>query len=421
MGHRTQRVDQLGTHTYEYDALYRLSEVTYPDPATDTYTYDAVGNRLTKNGDDYTYDTADRLTAVEGLNYGYDDNGNLTSRGSDTFSWNAAGRITSATVSSTTTTFAYNGDGLRDSRTQGSTTTFTWDVNAGIPQVLDDGTFKYVHGLGRISEVGPGTTHYYLPDGLGSTMGLVDASGASVNTYSDDVFGGIRSQTGSQSNEYQFAGEQIDGSAGLIYLRDRYYDPTIGRFMSRDRAFANALEASTLNRYVYAFNNPTNLVDPKGLLGQSIAMRTQRVCGRLPFDCNNVPGGRRSIGDLIVVVVGTAATQVDTVVDILTQVLAEEDVPTDPASNPGPPPRSPNADAVIDALRAGQQSPFESQFPSKPFVNQEGLLPPNQDEEFYTEYGVPGDSPERAERIVMGKDGKIYYTPDHHQHYFPVP
>ncbi len=60
IGNRTQRVDGLGTHTYAYDALYRLTSVTYPGPSTDTYTYDANGNRLTKNSTNLTYDAADK-------------------------------------------------------------------------------------------------------------------------------------------------------------------------------------------------------------------------------------------------------------------------------------------------------------------------------------------------------------------------
>jgi YD repeat-containing protein len=194
VGNRTQRVDGLGTHTYVYDALNRLTSVTYPGPSTDTYTYDSVGNRLTKNGTNYTYNASDRLTAVGATSYTYDNNGNLTARGSDSFAWDAADRMTSATVGGTATTFGQNGSYLRESLTTGgNTTTFTWDIANRIPQVLDDGTFKYVYGLGRIAEVGPGTTtHYYLPDGLGSVMALANSSGTVVNTYEYDVFGAIR-------------------------------------------------------------------------------------------------------------------------------------------------------------------------------------------------------------------------------------
>ena len=137
------------------------------------------------------------------MSYGYDDNGNLTSRGSDSFAWDAADRLTSATVSSATTTFAYNGDGLRSSR---NSTTFTWDVNLPIPQVIDDGTLKYVYGLGRIAQVGAGGTFYYLADGLGSTMALVNSAGAVVNSYEYDVFGAVRDSTGSEPNEFKFTG-----------------------------------------------------------------------------------------------------------------------------------------------------------------------------------------------------------------------
>lgn len=45
VGNRTERVDDLGTHTYTYDDLHRLTEVTYPGPATTTYDLDAFGNR----------------------------------------------------------------------------------------------------------------------------------------------------------------------------------------------------------------------------------------------------------------------------------------------------------------------------------------------------------------------------------------
>jgi hypothetical protein len=82
--------------------------------------------------------------------YTWDNNGNLTNRGNDTFAWDYEDRMTSATVGGVATTFAYRGDGLRHSRTtSGSTTTFTWDVNAELPVVLDDGT-QYVYGAAHI-------------------------------------------------------------------------------------------------------------------------------------------------------------------------------------------------------------------------------------------------------------------------------
>jgi RHS repeat-associated protein len=121
-------------------------------------------------------------------------------------------------------------------------------------------------GLGRISQVADDdTTHYYLSDGLGSTMALTDADGDVVNTYDYDVFGPVRASSGSQPNEFQFTGEQVDDSTTLEYLRARYYDPVIGRFLTQDPFLGSAMAPLSLNRYPYVLNNPLRWLDPWGL------------------------------------------------------------------------------------------------------------------------------------------------------------
>ncbi len=134
--------------------------------------------------------------------------------------------MVSATVNSVTTTFAYRGDGLRDSRTVGgNTTTFTWDIAGGLPVVLDDGN-QYVYGAGLTAQTQSGNWYFYLADGLGSTMAVVNASGVVQDSYTYDVYG-VPTKTGSLANEFDFAGQQTDGT-GLQYLRARYYDPATG-------------------------------------------------------------------------------------------------------------------------------------------------------------------------------------------------
>jgi len=318
VSNRTQRVDQAGTHTYAYDALLRLTSVTYPGPSTDSYTYDANGNRLTKNSTNFTYDAADRLTAAGSTSYTYDPSarlragfhGNTTARGSDSFGWDpsamlrtgAADRMTSATVASTTTTFAYNGDGLRDSRTSGGgTVAFTWDIASSIPEVIDDGSNKYILGLGRIAQIDAlGNTYYYLADGLGSTMALVTFNGTVANTYDHDVFGAVRSSTGSQPNDFKFTGEQWDASTGLEYLRARYYDPAAGSFISRDSYGGSASQPLSQNRFAYAEGNPISNTDPSGMcIADSVYEKIKNL--RDPFKgvvlatlCSNGFGHRRS-------------------------------------------------------------------------------------------------------------------------------
>jgi RHS repeat-associated protein len=237
-----------------------------------SYAFDAFGNRtsMTVGADEttYAYDDADRLTSVLSpqssvLSYTWDDNGDLTARGSDSFSWDYEDRMVSATVNSVTTTFAYRGDGLRNSKTTGgNTTTFTWDVAAGLPVVLDDGN-QYLYGAGLVAQKQSGNWYYYLSDGLGSTMKTVDSSGNVVNAYEYDIYGAKTSSSGSQSNEFDFAGQQTDGSTGLQYLRARYYDPGTGMFASRDPL--SKMPGSTGSEFGYGDASPANMVDPSGL------------------------------------------------------------------------------------------------------------------------------------------------------------
>ncbi len=264
VGNRTEMVDLVGTHSYEYDALYRLTEVKYPDEETDTYTYDAVGNRLTKDTDDYTYDDADQLTNLEGMPFGYDENGNQTSRGTqpyvDDFAYDHENRLVGADINYLAFGYSYNGDGLR-MRQQvfgQPTTNYTWDVAAGLPVVLQDGDNTYVYGLDLISATdGGGVQTYFLYDGLGSTSDLTDGSGNVVDGYTYDVFGALRSGSPG-ATDFLFTGEQRDADSGLYYLRARYYDPEIGRFLSRDPARGG-------HPYGYVANNPVRYVDPSGL------------------------------------------------------------------------------------------------------------------------------------------------------------
>jgi RHS repeat-associated protein len=138
-------------------------------------------------------------------------------------------------VNSVTTNFVYRGDGLRDSRaiSGGATTTFTWDIASGLPVVLDDGN-QYVYGSGLTSMKQGGSWYHYLADGLGSTMAVVDASGVSQKSYQYDVYGEAM-PSGGLANEFDFAGQQTDGT-GLQYLRARYMDMETGTFLSRDRS-----------------------------------------------------------------------------------------------------------------------------------------------------------------------------------------
>lgn len=144
--------------------------------------------------------------------------------------------------------------------------------------------YTYVYGLDLISLTAKNRKQtYYLYDGLGSTTGLTDESGAVTATFAYDVFGELRPSS-SPSNQWLFTGEQRDADSGLYYLRARYYDPSTGRFLSRDPLGGG-------NEYAYASNNPVNLVDPLGLCGTNNlgdvwdCVEDAFECASNDFDC----------------------------------------------------------------------------------------------------------------------------------------
>lgn len=231
-----------------------------------TYSYDPVGNRLTKNATTYTYDRADRILTAGGTTYTVNANGNLTNRGSDTFAYDQANRLTSATVSGVTSTDTYDGDGKRASQTVGTTTTnYVYDVNGSLPNVLTDGTNKYVYGLGLAYAVdGSGNVQVYHIDGLGSVRAITNGSGALIQTDQTDAFGIPTSTQGTSTQPFGFTGQQVDGD-GLVYLRAREYDPTSGRFIQRDLDGGSLTDPPSTNRFIYVQDNPANSSDPTGL------------------------------------------------------------------------------------------------------------------------------------------------------------
>jgi RHS repeat-associated protein len=82
--------------------------------------------------------------------------------------------------------------------------------------------------------------------------------------YTYAAFGETERQAGTTENSYLFAGEHFDRELGNYYLRQRYYDSSSGRFVSRDEYEGNVLEPITLNKYLYANASPTNYIDPSG-------------------------------------------------------------------------------------------------------------------------------------------------------------
>ncbi|HLE27038.1 MAG TPA: choice-of-anchor Q domain-containing protein, partial [Anaerolineales bacterium] len=216
------------TITYAYDKLYRLTSAQYTNGTVFTYTYDAVGNRLTQQTltqtTVYTYDIANRLTNVGPITYTWDANGNLLGDGASTYAYDAADRLITVTQGANTYIFAYNGLGDRLRQTvNGTPTTYTLDLNAGLTQVLADGTHAYLYGNSRIAQQSTTSTDYFLGDALGSVRQLVSVTGTVTLARSYEPYGSTLSSAGNGTTSYGFTGEWHDANTNLLYLRARYY------------------------------------------------------------------------------------------------------------------------------------------------------------------------------------------------------
>ncbi|MFM6497159.1 MAG: RHS repeat domain-containing protein, partial [Dolichospermum sp.] len=124
---------------------------------------------------------------------------------------------------------------------------------------------RYLHGAGVdqvLAQESAGNVEWHLTDHLGTIRDLVNNSGAVVNHFVYDSFGQVISESNPAiDTRYLFTGREFDQEIGLYYYRTRYYDSTIGRFLSEDTIGFNS---GGTNLYSYVLNSPTNLIDPNG-------------------------------------------------------------------------------------------------------------------------------------------------------------
>ncbi|MEA1958812.1 MAG: RHS repeat-associated core domain-containing protein [Chloroflexota bacterium] len=88
-------------------------------------------------------------------------------------------------------------------------------------------------------------------------------------------FGATRSATGTLDTDKLFTGQRLDDT-GLYYYNARYYDATIGRFISADTIVQDPANPQSLNRYSYCLNNPLKYIDPSGHLTGSFTVVNER-------------------------------------------------------------------------------------------------------------------------------------------------
>jgi RHS repeat-associated protein len=282
-----------GTLTaYGYDNANRLKTISNKKSDNSTvisdytFTLDANGNRtetvqneqyvhaVNEGNVTYTYNTRkNRMTAVNSTNYTYDDEGQLATGGSTAYTFDYEHRL--KTIGGTSNQFFYDGSGNRlKAIRNGTTTKYIYDAAGRLLAEADGSgaiTRYYIYGNGLLAAVTTANSVYcYHFNGVGSTVAMTDSTQAVVNKYAYDPFGNIASQseTVMASQPFKYVGQAgvMSEPNGYYYMKARYYDPAVGRFISEDPI---GFAGGDVNVMAYVGNNPVNGIDPSGLCNLS--------------------------------------------------------------------------------------------------------------------------------------------------------
>lgn len=277
--------------TLERDGAGRVV-VAAEDGVTRTFTYDVAGQLLVEEGPrgrlEWAYDRAGRLTIESGP------------EGTRRLSYDDAGQLVSVESPAGLIRYDYDGLGRRVAeRGPEGETLYLWDGTdrlVGLERRSADGRSERVEldydALGRLVRAG-GTELVWgvaegplglLPERIGGRelvslpgVPLAEVDGDSVQWLSADWRGcvGTRTVWGARPPapgghpEVGFLGEvEVDG---LVWLRNRWYDPATHSFLSRDPRAASLATTGATNPYLYANNDPLQWADPLGLRPMTVS------------------------------------------------------------------------------------------------------------------------------------------------------
>ena len=261
--------------------------------------YDPIGNRQLASVNEVTnLYQANELNQYTNINEGavvpvYDADGNMTSYGSWQFTWDAENRLISVSsngvpvvqnqydymsrrvmkaTATQTNTFLYDGWNLIRENIGAATTSsrsYVWGLDLS-------GTLQGAGGVGGLlcwiegRDGSPSRPFFPSYDANGNITDLVDTNGTVVAHYEYDPYGNTIAKSGDQAdtNPFRFSSKYRDGETGFYYYGYRYYNPELGRWLSRDPIG----EMGGANIYVFVANCPLCFIDPHGLAACSWAV-----------------------------------------------------------------------------------------------------------------------------------------------------
>ncbi|MEK4137489.1 RHS repeat-associated core domain-containing protein [Kurthia sp. FSL E2-0154] len=389
--------------SFVYDANDQLTKETLPDGTVNTYDYDAVGNRTASevNGEKaaFTYNDANQIATKNETAYTYDADGNLLQDEHYKYTYNQQQRLTKVTTldDQIIASYTYDENGLRLTKTVGDTTHeyFYNDevLDMEVVKVKDTVTeyrsyeWNGYTPLGMIikkqNESGTFETNAYqfITNHRGDVLSIRDSEDQEVGAYTYDAYGNVLTATGdlAEANPIRYAGYYYDEETKNYYLQARYYNPANGAFLALDPHPGDDDEPLSQNGYSYANGNPVMNVDPDGKW--AFLIRLVPTAGKWV-----VKNGKKVWRTGSKVLRKTKTTFV---------------VPKEAKS----------------ILRYVQKNGHTKNGykGGKTFKNDDGILPKNTTYKEYDIFKKVKGKNRGKERIVIGANGKAYYTNNHYK------
>jgi RHS repeat-associated protein len=271
---------------YSYDAAQRLATVTIDGVPTRTWTYDQNGNRQLAGGPVAVYDVQDRLLSLGATTYAYSNHGDLASKtdasGTTTYDFDELGNLHSVDRPAPALPIDYVIDAAnrRVGKRVNGTLVKGWLYQDGLRVVAElDGASnvvsRFVYGTKpNVPEymVQGTTTYRIVSDHLGSVRLVVNTStGVIAQRIDYDEWGVPTYVTGAPDFQpFGFAGGLHDPDTGLVRFGARDYEPTTGRWTSKD---PTRFDGKDSNLYAYVSGDPLNAIDPTGLRMNCVQLR----------------------------------------------------------------------------------------------------------------------------------------------------
>jgi RHS repeat-associated protein len=292
MGKSGTAFTQADSINYGYNDKSEVTSAVAQNQVTYNYgfNFDAVGNRITSTSSEtgtavQTSYTANSLNQYSLINDGnaktpaYDFDGNMTSMPADSgswaLSWDGENRLRTAVKGTTTLECKYDYLSRRvekrvmDGGTETSKERFVYDDLLQVEQLnaLDNNSVekKRIWGLGGkiITDIISNSTFYAVGDENKNTTEYLNSSGVVQGHFEYSPFGKITVASGNNPDvfDFRFSSEYFDQEAGLVYYNFRYYNPELGRWLSRDPIE----ELGGVNLYNFCEGGPVNFFDLLGL------------------------------------------------------------------------------------------------------------------------------------------------------------